>query len=61
MTELSCFEKVIPCCIVNGSTGYFPMMDSYTEGGYEAESSSFKAGVAEKLIEEGARLLESIK
>ena len=55
------FDKVIPCCLVNGSTGYFPMMDSYTEGGYEAEASSFKAGVAEIIIEEGEKLLESIK
>ena len=55
------FEKVIPCCLVNGSCGYFPMMDSYTEGGYESESSSFKAGVAEIIIEEGKALADSIK
>ena len=55
------FDAVLPCCLVNGSKGYFPMMDSYTEGGYESESSSFKAGVAEIIIEEGTKLLKSIK
>ena len=55
------FDKVIPCCLVNGSCGYFPMMDSYAEGGYESESSSFKAGVAEIIIEEGTKLAKSVR
>jgi len=36
-------------------------MDAYTEGGYEARSSNYKAGVAERLIEEGKALLETLK
>ena len=41
--------------------GYFPMKDSYDEGGYEARSSSFKAGVAELIIEKGLEILEGLK
>ena len=31
--------------------GYFPMLECYEEGGYEAGSSNFKAGVAELIID----------
>ncbi len=55
------FDMIIPCCLTNGSEGYFPMQDSYDEGGYEARSSRFKAGVAELIIEEGQKLLRNIK
>ena len=55
------FDMIVPCCLTNGSEGYFPMQDSYDEGGYEARSSKFKAGVAEFIIEEGQKLLSSIK
>ena len=37
--------------IMNGYEGYFPMRDSFDEGGYEARSSIFKAGVAEAIAE----------
>ena len=55
------FSMVLPCCLSNGSEGYFPMQDSYDEGGYEARSSRFKAGVAEYIIKEGKELLGSLK
>ena len=51
---------ILPCCLTNGSEGYFPMQDSYDEGGYEARSSRFKAGVAEFIIKEGKELLGSL-
>jgi hypothetical protein len=41
--------------------GYFPMQSAYDEGGYEARSSSFKAGVAERIIEGAKELLKEIK
>lgn len=50
---------VIPTCATNAYEGYFPMMDSY-EGGYEAGSSNYKAGVAELFIEEGKKLLQKL-
>ena len=42
----SAFPMTIPCCCANGYQGYFPMADAYAEGGYEARSSNFRAGVA---------------
>ena len=55
------WDLVLPCCLTNGCEGYFPMQDAYDEGGYEARSSNFKAGVAEKLIVEGKQVLNSLK
>ena len=55
------WKMVIPTCLTNASEGYFPMMDSYEEGGYEARSSNFKAGVAEKIIEEGKKILAELR
>ena len=60
LKEAKSFEMIIPIGLANGCQGYFPMQDSYNEGGYEAKSSNFKAGTAEQLIKEGIELLESI-
>ena len=54
------FEMIIPSCNSNGKEGYFPMQDSYDEGGYEARSSNFKAGVGEYIIKEAKELIESL-
>ncbi len=61
LKETEGWELVIPTCLTNGDQGYFPMMDAYEEGGYEASSSSFKAGVAELIIAEGQKLLDELK
>ena len=58
--EHSDLDLVLPCCLVNASKGYFPMMDSYVEGGYEAESSSFKPGVAELIIDGCNKLISEL-
>ena len=55
------YKLVLPCCNTNAKEGYFPMKDSYEEGGYEARSSNFKAGTAERIIEEGLKMLDEIK
>ncbi|MBR3576171.1 MAG: hypothetical protein IKL42_02075 [Clostridia bacterium] len=55
------FDMILPCCAANGYEGYFPMQDSYDEGGYEARTSRFKAGTAEYVIKEGKALLESLR
>ena len=47
--ELSPFRMTIPCCIVNGSRGYFPTKEVFGLGGYEARSSVFRPGVGEIL------------
>ncbi len=61
LKETAGYDMILPCCLTNGSQGYFPMQDSYNEGGYEARSSKFKAGVAEFIISEGQKLLTSLK
>ena len=61
LKETDGWDLVIPTCLTNGSEGYFPMMDAYAEGGYEAGSSKFKAGVAELIIAEGKELLSQLK
>lgn len=61
LKENSPFAVTLPCCLVNGGQGYFPMYDCYAEGGYEAGSSNFKAGVAERLIETGTELMHTLK
>lgn len=51
------WDLIVPCCLTNGAEGYFPMKDAYDQGGYEARSSHFKAGVAELIIEQGQKML----
>ena len=55
------WELIMPCALTNGYMGYFPMKSAYDEGGYEARSSSFKAGVAEKIIDAGKAMLNKLK
>ena len=54
------WDLVLPTCLTNGNHGYFPMKEAYDEGGYEAERSRFKVGVAEIIMEEGKKLLSEI-
>ena len=61
LKEAEGWKMVLPCCITNGYEGYFPMKDSYEEGGYEARSSNYKVGTAEKIIEEGKKILQELR
>ena len=61
LKEAQGWDLVLPCCLTNGCEGYFPMQDAYDEGGYEARSSTYKAGTAELLIKEGKSLLDSLR
>lgn len=61
LKEASGWKQVCPICLTNGAEGYYPMQEAYDEGGYEAASSPFKAGVAEIFIDEGIRLMESLR
>ncbi len=61
LKETEGWGLVIPTCCTNGYEGYFPMQDAYDEGGYEARSSRFKAGVAELIISEGKKLLNELQ
>ena len=55
------WDLIMPCCLTHGTMGYFPMKSAYDEGGYEARSSRFKAGVAERIIEGAKGLLKEMK
>ena len=60
LKEADGWKMVCPTCLTNGCRGYFPMKDSYDEGGYEARSSSYKAGVAETIVDEGKKILDAL-
>lgn len=60
MKETTGWDLVLPCCLVNGSEGYFPTNEAYDEGGYEVRCSNFRAGVAELLIKEGKEMLNGL-
>lgn len=55
------WQLVLSCCCANGYEGYFPMIDAFEEGGYEARSSIFQAGVAETIVREGLSMLAAIR
>ncbi len=61
LKEAEGWKLVLPCCNTNAKEGYFPMRDSYDEGGYEARTSNFKAGAAERIIEEGCKILGELR
>ncbi len=61
LKETEGFDLIMPACLTNGSEGYYPMQEAYDEGGYEAGSSRFKAGVAELLIEGGKSMLKELE
>jgi hypothetical protein len=44
----------------NGAAGYVPIKPSYSEGGYEVQSSPFGPGAAEMLAEETLKLLRDL-
>ena len=51
------WKAILPCALTNGYQGYFPMRSAFDEGGYEARSSNYVAGVAETLIAGAKELL----
>lgn len=60
LKEDSPYTITLPLCCTNGYEGYYPMQECYDQGGYEAGSSPFAPGVAEKLIETGKTLMNSL-
>ena len=55
------WKLILPCCITNGYNGYFPTKDAYDEGGYEANTTSYHASVAETLVKGAKELLAELK
>ena len=54
------WELILPCALTNGYLGYFPMQSAFDEGGYEARTSRFRGGVAERIIQGGKDLLSKM-
>ena len=54
------WKMILPCCLVNGSQGYFPSREAFSEGGYEARSSNFRPDVADLIVEGGKLTLFAI-
>jgi len=59
--EAEGFSMIMPCALTNGDEGYFPMKSAFDEGGYEARTSQYKSGVAEKIIDGAKALLGELK
>ncbi len=55
------WKAIMPCCLTNGSQGYFPMQSAFDEGGYEARGSNYKPGVAEAIIAGAKELLAQLQ
>jgi hypothetical protein len=54
------FEHTLVCGYTNGGLGYIPTREAYSEGGYEIEATFFSEDAADKLVEEGVRLLRDL-
>lgn len=55
------YEAQLIVGIANGYEGYFPTQEAFEEGGYEARSSCFRIGVAEKIAEAEIALIRTMK
>ncbi len=55
------FDMIMPCGLTNGYEGYFPVKSAFDEGGYEARTSRYKSGVAERIVEGGKKLLGELR
>lgn len=59
--EHSPFRQTFVLTHCNGAAGYLPTSSSYSEGGYELQSSHFAPGADEVLIGETLSLLKALK
>jgi len=59
--EKSPFRQTIVLTHCNGAAGYLPTSSSYSEGGYEVQSSHFAPGADEALMRETLSLLKGLK
>lgn len=55
------WDLILPCALTGGYLGYFPMQSAFDEGGYEARTSRYQAGVAERIIAGSKELLQQLK
>ena len=55
------YTLAVFCCLSNGNQGYFPVMSAIDEGAYEANSTSYERGTAEKIRDNLIEIANNIK
>ena len=60
LKETAPFKMVMPTVITNGHEGYFPMKDAFEVNGYESRTSQFAAGVGERFVEAGIKVVRGL-
>lgn len=58
--ENSPFKETILCCLTNSEGGYIPTTKAYSEGGYEAKSSSLKPGCDDIMVDGMVQFLKEL-
>ncbi len=58
--EASPFNTTVLCCLTNSEGGYIPTTKAYSEGGYEARSSSLRPGGDDITVNGMTELLNSL-
>ena len=56
----SSYEKMMVCCLTNAAPGYFPIRDAFNDGGYESNTTNYKIGSDEILVEGMKKLLNQL-
>ncbi len=54
------YDKMMVCCLTNAAPGYFPIRDAFNDGGYESNTTSYKIGSDEILVEGMKKLLNQL-
>lgn len=54
------FAMTFYCCLWNGCESYYPNAAAFAEGGYEAKTSRFNAGIAEAITEGNVEVLNKL-
>jgi len=60
LKETKGWDLVLPTSITNGYYSYLPTKQAFDEGGFEARTSEFKKGVAERIVEESQKMLKEL-
>ena len=55
------WKLILPTALTGGDGGYYPVRSAYDEGGYEARSSVYKAGVSDIIIKGAHDMLDNLR
>ena len=54
------YDKMMVCCLTNAAPGYFPIRSAFNDGGYESNTTNYKIGSDEILVEGMKKLLNQL-